>query len=366
MRDYLGKPILAILGLIGLTAFFVAISIVLYSLSKDCWNLNCTSWIVFTLISLFLCGLIWIFWFRKIRFISKFIISFFDYVFPILIIVFSICTIYVLDQEITSNVHILVNPGGIFAILIGLVTVFGLYITIRQVMEMKHTIFSYHQLIEELIELIDEENDNVKILSYFILPGYWQISENARERYKETIKKKQGKIKIICLNTNDSLLVSITMAKNMPENLLEKQLEDIFRYQNICENILTDILEKSKRTLRLTNKKLPHYYFFVGTKKAIVVSPIGLPKTTLPYDQFSTVFNGYNTNVLRKKHDLENELIWKDEREKFAKDIKPILSSNGKEPFKQVRTLGFSTNDKEIIDYLSHEFNEIFDNTENE
>jgi len=343
----------------------------------DHWNKQFAIHVVLSILIICLIVL-WLFY-RKII-LSKFkpkLRSIIDFIPLVVFAFFVFCAIcYENNCHYNGIYHefFLDHIGGFFAILMGFATVVGTYLAIRTIFESKHTITNYPQLTKELIELIEEE-DNVRILSYFILPGYWQISKNMKVSFRKTLKEHAKKIKIVCLEIKDAINISVSMAENMKQNKLANQLEDIVKYQIGCEIILTT---SKTRRLFLEDEFLPHYYFFVGTKKAIVVSPIGLPKKLCDHPDILNsikVFADWVTLALPpKEEELKNskeifedlDEIFEDlgkTRKNFVETIKQVFENSPKNEvnrFKEVRTLGFATNDQGIIDYLSTEFDKIF------
>jgi hypothetical protein len=261
---------------------------------------------------------------------------------PALIIIFMGFVIWYLKSD--EGKHFFINPGGVFTLVMGFATATGTYLAIKSIVEMKHTITSYPQLIESITKLIaDTPSKEIRIVSYFILPGYWQVvSESRRKSFEDALETASNKIKIACLTPEENLSIVIDVAKKgTPLYPDGANANDIIGFQNKCESILS-MFEKPKR---LKWEKLPYYFFFVTNERAVIVTPVGLPKI--------------NKSILNQITGRLN-----DSKENLLNHINYILSTlhynRSKRREAKVDTLGFETSDQRIIETLWGLFDEYY------
>ena len=340
MRDLFEKHILTIVASLGLTASIVAISIAIFG----CKNGNSISWIIWVLIPLVLVGFVWFLVLRK--FIEQSVGRLFDFLIPFLVIGFAFWyffaeKLFEYNPNITNDVHILINPGGIFAMLMGLVTVIGIFLAYREVINLNYTyITSYDQLIIKLIEFVKKTKNEIKVVSFFPLFGYWQVNEKKREELKKAMIEKKDKIKFTCVNEDEHLKMLIRIAgkgtykyDKVNTDNFEITEQRILKFQKESYEFLSQFVCKRK----LPYNKMPGYYIFVNKEKAFIVTPIRLPNLS---------------EMEITEEDMNNN-------EKLAKfvnsHLNKMLSTNKNgsgEREAMVETLGFETRDKSIIAML--------------
>lgn len=269
----------------------------------------------------------------------------------------------------------LTNSGGLFAFVTGAFTVIGTYIAIRSIIEMRHTITSYPQLLNRATDLIKNahENEEVRILSYSPLSGFWQVSSRTlKDSFRKALAENKRKIRIICLDQNNHLKLLLTIAKEREQrgSLNEKISADkLVKFQIQCDKLLEAIQNKpspfAAETIRLSWGEIPPYYFFVSDHRAIVVTPVGLPNE----DEFgSTKILENRIKQYRKKmeclseipnelKELVNKIINNKityERQ-HSQEYKDKLKDSGA----HVQTLGFETTDWSVIDKLQNIFDDL-------
>ena len=257
------------------------------------------------------------------------------------------------------------NIGGLFIILMGVITVIGVYLAIKSIVDMKQTITSYPQLVNSLIDLIEKPTKEIRIVSYFVLPGYWQVGKILRKQLKDELFKKRDKIKIACINESEHLNLLIDIAikgtNEFPE-VTEKNIEDvskrIMNFQTMCEKDLLSHFTKNAPDRR-SWQELPNFYFFVTDERAIIVTPVGLPKLNdnIDRDRINLIVNQMNQNP-KNNQDIINSL-------KVLINDTLNQSSNNNISAK-VFSLGFETNDPFIINMLWEEFNKYYTIPEND
>jgi hypothetical protein len=226
------------------------------------------------------------------------------------------------------------NPGGVFTLVMGFATAIGTYLAIKSIVEMKHTITSYPQLMESITKLLaNTPSKEIRIVSYFILPGYWQVvSESKRENFVRALETARHKIKIACLEPKEHLSIVIDLAKRgTPVYPAGKATaKEIIEFNKHCE----DILATFNNPKRLRWEKLPYYFFFVTEERAIIVTPVKLPRIK-------------REKILDKIEDDKKDNI---------DHINYVLSTLRHNPSQKtdgkVDTLGFETSDQRIIETL--------------
>ena len=264
------------------------------------------------------------------------------------------------------------NIGGIFAILMGVATVVGTYLAIKSIRDANQIITSYSELMERLIELLeDSKNCEIRIVSYFVLPGFWQVkNKNQTDRLRELLDEKSSNIRIATLTRTEHLSILIDMAKfstpRYPNRIVP--YDAIKNYLNYSEKIIIN----TKNYYPLENDKLPYYYFFVSNKKAIIVTPVGLPivkNDAIESIRNATIdiFGGLNIKVTTTEYDD----IQANKAPRYVKDFHEGILNNPEfynevgnprgsniENIK-IDTLGFETSNQRIIDMLWDKFTDI-------
>lgn len=258
---------------------------------------------------------------------------------------FLIFTIVFLDYPASRPIWwkmFLTNPGGLFALITGGGTLVGTYIAVQSILEMKHTITSYPQLLDRLIEMIvdaGESTEGVMCVSYSPLPGSWQVRKKLKRDLIDTLSHRRRLIKMICLTEEDHRRLLDTIASVGTEQKGKLSKPDVDGFEKECEGILlmlngeevypehmTDPPKKDfgfrAKPIRKKWGELPSYYFFVSEHRAIVVVPIGLPHLSNSEDSVAT------------------------ERAVTTRQI-------------SVETLGFETTDRHIVQLLQREFDKI-------
>jgi hypothetical protein len=275
------------------------------------------------------------------------------------------------------------SPGGFFGIIAGTLTILGTYLAFVSVSEMKHTITSYAQLIERVIELIDTKNSGaIRIVSYFPIPGYWQLKRETKKReFLSSLKRKDKDIEYICLHPTEHLLMLLTIAKLLKNKTADEIIDFQGKSYSLIEyisgkNVLgfDEDIDNEKKYKRDTHflpwDNMPPYYFFISEKKAIVVTPVGLPTINYKMDvrecskEIANVLLGdAGLKAVKEKYRDEIDLILSYSKNKkdsgpHVEEITESLKESDRGHGGAVETLGFETNDRHLIE----ELHVIFDN----
>ncbi len=276
------------------------------------------------------------------------------------------------------------SPGGLFGIILGTATLVGTLIAIQSILEIKRIITNYPQLLDRITALIDEIKDpseEVKIMCYFPLPGNWQVSSpNIKYRFEESLKHKERKISIKCLTEEQHLMYILTIAKRMNElrrntisgiKLLDFQLDTEFILKKLNgEEIYANHKDRKthrkgkeycSKPIREDFDKILPYYFFVSDHRAIIVTPVGLPKIDheiISPQELQNLIEKVNNHTTvtpdREEEDKSylGQLIEKYINPKETDSYENIVHREDA----RVDTLGFETTDRLIIQKLHNIF----------
>lgn len=290
----------------------------------------------------------------------------------------------------TVLLFLVTNPGGFFVLVTGGATLIGTYFAVKAIYGLKNTITSYTQLLDRLVYLIEtapkNRRSNIKFYSFFLLPGYWQISRGSsiKDKLETAIKNgNQNAFQIACLCKKDllTMLIDIMYVGTKITRTIKNKAETIFDFYLLSEKLLylndmncpSDIIDKSSPK-RLPWSKMASYYFFVSDDRAIIVTPIGLPKMNSKINVKQLIgliehlTEKIKTDAQIKQQDLdinkcngdEIKRLYLYEYEEIIKEINSQLELLGKSPEIEsdatVETLGFETTDKHIIEKLQYQF----------
>ncbi len=238
--------------------------------------------------------------------------------------------------EFTENVAL--NPGGIFALVTGVATLVGTVVAIQAILEVRQTITSFPQLMSRLTAMIKEDSTadgEILFLAYTPLTGAWNADRKFAEKLKKALCDHTKYVKLACLEPgagkDHERFLNLFLKREArsryplsgPGTIDETVIHD---YVRKCDEVFGVLEQKAPNEetgyhkhkdfkgalIPLADKQMPGYYFFVSSKRAIIVVPVGMPTISHP-----------NTSRDRVVH---------------------------------VETLGFETTDSRIISALRQEF----------
>jgi len=251
--------------------------------------------------------------------------------------------------------HFFIDPGGLFTIIIGIATVIGVYLAIKDIDSLKYKeITSYPQFMENLINLINDSSGEIRFVSYFVLPGYFQVRKEQGDRLKNEIYSARDRVKIVCINTIEhlSFLIDISIKGTnkfppVPTTNITLAAQRIEEMQRITEHEL--LSHFNHKPARLSWHEMPNYYFFVTNERAIIVTPVGLPKLN------AKINKGMRNSIVSKMNDKKNVI-------KSLESLinKTLTDGSIKKESAKIDTLGFETTDQNIIDMLWKEFDKYY------
>jgi|GEM_PF-3211669 len=181
------------------------------------------------------------------------------------------------------------NPGGIFAVLTGLATLYGVGLTLQGLWELRRTISSFSELIDRVERMTQKatEKNPLHILAYTPAIGYLAQPESDWIKFSEALKKQptgQPIVKITCLRDQDlkiwhRLFVgrrTIKSNKVVNQKLADKATK---AGQGLIGHLTRDNSneEVRKGVRRLPYSFMPGYYLFFTRERAIIVAPLFLP-----------------------------------------------------------------------------------------
>jgi hypothetical protein len=188
------------------------------------------------------------------------------------------------------------NPGGLFALITGSGTLVGTYFAAHSILEMKHTIASFPQLVDRIASLVNgasESKEGVLFFAYTIQPGAWNVDQGTSDRLKEALTNPSVKVQAILLKkvAHDEWLSKFvgfaTLAKG--------EITDTRRKDFItdCEDILRCLAgqackcnpkrpEFTCQPIGLDYAQMPGYYFFVSPDRAILAVTVEMPRIGNP------------------------------------------------------------------------------------
>ena len=233
--------------------------------------------------------------------------------------------------------------GGVFTVFIGLVTVFGLYIGIISIQKLRYKeITSYPQFMTRLTNLIENSSGEIKFVCYFVLPGFWQVTdETLKSNFVNALNAKKNRIRMICISEEQHISKMINVAYNGTTLYKDGATpEDLVKFQRKCYvTILSEMTH-----IETSWENLPTYYFFVTNNRAIIVTPVGLPLLNMENAQDAKSIS----DKIRLNEDNEAIGLLKTAFDNLEKTkTKETISIN---------TMGFETTDQDVINLLNIEF----------
>jgi hypothetical protein len=312
------------------------------------------------------------------------------FIFIIIVVIFVITISYINSTgQSWSEIRrfFLDSPGGFFGLITGFLTALGALVAVQTIIEMKRTITSYPQLLERLAELIQHAKgkQGTRIMCYSPLPGFWQVtSPELKSTLFDKLNMRNRRIQIICLNEQDHInwLLNIAQIRSNGNMKDPRRISPatLLHFQITCKTIIRNLNNNKienfgDRATRLTWDQMPQYYFFVSTHRAIIVTPIRLPKLdekSITIDFWKIIADQINENESKCINDSEpinHEDYESNFNSKFIEDLNKEINKKASS-IKEARiitedanisTLGFETNDRAIIDALIRLFDETKD-----
>lgn len=238
----------------------------------------------------------------------------------LLLIVFSLWVEEEGDEEGPHGCwhYLTTNPGSVFALFTGIITIFGFWFTIEGLQEIRSGIHSFEEMLSRVCELIEEtkEDDCVKILSKTPATGCLALKSNVWEQLPNILQERKKmlrcRVKIICLGHEEMEKWYSNYRNKTPETIKKatidtfeildtfggwsESLEHAKKSQNARQAIsnsnnaddtsilngLDEAVNKCERKLAkfLRWDEMPGYYIFCNSKRAIFALPLNMPSLT--------------------------------------------------------------------------------------
>lgn len=223
------------------------------------------------------------------------------------------------------------NPGGFFALVTGFATLVGTYFAVHSILEMKHSISSFPQLVDRITNLIngtEGTKEPVRILSYSIQPGAWNVDKGTRKRLYDALRNPKVKIEAVVLN-NDAHKDLLSKFVGKPSIALGEVITDDIKdkfhkeCESLIENIQSTLRDEGCEGIIIPKafSEMPGYYFFVSADRAIFSVTVEMPRINNPEPNLGDVINvealGFETTDSRIVQMLRREY------ERYAKPSKP-------------------------------------------
>jgi hypothetical protein len=180
------------------------------------------------------------------------------------------------------------NPGGLFAIISGVATFIGVYITLQSIHELRQTISSFPELVDRVCDLIDStrvttpSGDFIRFMAFTPFIGSLSLPERETNKLRSKLVAESAKVEIICLDKEDLhafhqlFLGRITDRGKISQEIINSVCRD-------TETIL-DTWNGAKQPKRKSQDRLPGYYLFANSRRAILAMPFFMP---LPSDSLN-------------------------------------------------------------------------------
>lgn len=188
------------------------------------------------------------------------------------------------------------DPGGIFVVFMGVLTVVGFAVTLQSLWEIRSTIKSFPDLNDRLCKMFDttKDGETVHMVCYTPSLGFIALEKNEFNRFFDRIngtKAGKARVEMICLRKPDlnewhELFIGRKTGRGegkVSPELAEKATEkaEITVGHLLLENSFSGTDSEKKETRspvkRLPFDFMPGYYFFYNGQRAIIVAPLNLP-----------------------------------------------------------------------------------------
>ncbi len=190
------------------------------------------------------------------------------------------------------------NPGGWFAILTGIASLLGVYLTFMQVIEIKNSIVSFSDFIDRVQTLINEteRNDIVRMMLHTPATGCLALPDDIWQSLSRTIIGAQCKFQITCLSQKTEK-AWFEQYKDPADADKSAQTESRIAVGRKWSKKIRDTVEPQGRASAAAAateegvadagvvvgewNDLPQCYFIANKSRAIVVVPFFLPTPSI-------------------------------------------------------------------------------------
>lgn len=201
------------------------------------------------------------------------------------------------------------DQGGMFALVTGALTLIGTYIALHSIVELRHTITSFSQMIRRITHLIEEAreaDEEVCFFAYTPLPGAFNmhVGSGLIKSLINRLLEKDTRINLVCLDksAHERWLQGFpSHSWNGGDRSRVDEWQGIRdRFSKECEHIIDyvggraykrrkvaneEAHQKSvpcKHVVRLPWRAMPGFYFAAHRNRAIVGIPVAMHRTGNP------------------------------------------------------------------------------------
>ena len=188
------------------------------------------------------------------------------------------------------------NPGGLFAIVTGLVSITALLLTLFTLIDIRSSISSFPNFIDRVEKLIDEtpEDDYLDVCLHTPATGCLALPTDIWNRVSAKLEKKKKNFALVCLSDEEMLIwfrkffLDIAGNEKREKEMKRRILEGMAVSQRIKATATTQDITPFKasrpdgtvpvhRLMGIAWNKHPGVYFVANRHRAIVVIPFYMP-----------------------------------------------------------------------------------------
>lgn len=183
------------------------------------------------------------------------------------------------------------NPGGWFALITGVISVVGVYVTLVSVLDIKSTIVSFADFVSRAERLIDEtqDGDYTSLMLHTPAPGCLALPEVIWTKLADTMKTGHRLISLTCLNDKEMELWFKEYAIAIKDDKKKKDTMEVRIDIGLAQSklIIDHVKNTAKHSSDITINigvveaewgDLPLCYYVANSRRAIVVVPFSLPR----------------------------------------------------------------------------------------
>jgi hypothetical protein len=205
-------------------------------------------------------------------------------------LIFAFGTVALLYYLIASWAHAslvrFAGGGVIFTVVSAIMGFVGTLLALQQILELKHSIVTFTQLQERLINLLAEaksRNDTILIVAYTILPGAFNVAKELKDALDLSVKACKGRVKVVTLHESvHEEWLSLFKGKTNSANRKVITSEYIREFAKQCNRTLQDLrdcdADDGECVFYRNWDEMPGYYFFLSSHRAILIAPLNMPR----------------------------------------------------------------------------------------
>lgn len=181
------------------------------------------------------------------------------------------------------------NPGGWFALITGVLSLVGVYLTLATVLDVKNSIVSFADFIYRADRLIRETSDRdcIQMMLHTPAPGCLALPVGIWRSLADTIKTCHKPISLTCLRQDEMQTWFQAYTKKLEGDQLGKMIDRIKIGLDESGKIKREVSTTAEQSSDITIdigvveaewNDLPLCYYIANSRRAIVVAPFFLPR----------------------------------------------------------------------------------------